>query len=203
MIQQQQQQTSSSATSSSLTEPTPSLHSNGSSSSPSKPAETKSIARNTALLDESSTMMSHLSTPALEKKLKELKDKSNDLSQVLTQKLASSQSGQNLLHIGTSLSTLPPGLHSLLTQIHPLVSATEQTEQKHVQVLQTLVEHSNRIRKEQRRVHHAHLGADLYADLLAAEDCVTQDRTLRKQTLHDSSDYGKRKDSVDESVVVE
>jgi conserved oligomeric Golgi complex subunit 2 len=80
-----------------------------------------------------------MSTSALETKLKELRERSNKHSQLLTAKLASSQSGQNLLHIGTSLSTLPPDLHSLLTQLHPVLSSAETTEKVHHEHLSKLV----------------------------------------------------------------
>jgi hypothetical protein len=124
-----------------------------------------------------------MSTSALERKLRDLKEKSNKHSQVLTAKLASSQSGQNLLHIGTSLSTLPPDLHSLLTQLHPVLSAAESTEKQYQQRLQKLVKCGNEIRTEQRRVEHARECADLYQDLLAAELVVKRDAAYRRSTL--------------------
>jgi len=122
-----------------------------------------------------------MSTSALESKLRTLREKSNEHSQVLTQKLASSQSGQNLLHIGTSLSSLPPDLHSLLTQLHPVLSATESTEQSQLSQLQALVANANEIRREQRRMAHAQECANLYQDLLAAERDVKRDAALRRQ----------------------
>lgn len=119
-------------------------------------------------------------TSALESKLRTLREKSNQHSQILTQKLASSQSGQNLLHIGTSLSTLPPDLHSLLTQLHPVLSAAESTEQQQLQKLESLVQNANEIRGEQRRMVHAAECADLYQDLLAAERDVKRDAMWRR-----------------------
>lgn len=121
-----------------------------------------------------------MSTSALQAKLKDLKEKSNKQSQVLTAKLASSQSGQNLLHIGTSLSTLPPDLHSLLTQLHPVLSAAESTEKQYMQRLQNLVDCGNQIRTEQRRVAYAKESSDLYKDLLAAELVVKRDASSRR-----------------------
>jgi hypothetical protein len=121
-------------------------------------------------------------TSALEAKLKTLREKSNQHSQILTQKLASSQSGQSLLHIGTSLSTLPPDLHSLLTQLHPVLSAAETTEQQQLQELRSIVQHANEIRTERRRMVHAAECAELYQDLLAAEQDVKRDATLRRNT---------------------
>ena len=135
-----------------------------------------------------------MSTTALENKLKHLREQSNQHSQVLTQKLASSQSGQNLLHIGTSLSTLPPDLHSLLTQTHPVLSATEQSEREQLQHLTKLVETAKQIQLEQRRVQHAKSAADLYADLCAAEQSVTRDINLRrygKETLEPDDIQGE------------
>ena len=128
-----------------------------------------------------------MSTSALQNKLRDLKDKSNKHSQVLTAKLASSQSGQNLLHIGTSLSTLPPDLHSLLTQLHPVLSAAESTEKHYVQQLQTIVECGNEIRIEQRRVSHAQECANLYRDLLGAERVVKRHANLRRTNMGLSS----------------
>lgn len=122
-----------------------------------------------------------MSTSALEAKLKDLKDKSNKHSQILTAKLASSQSGQNLLHIGTSLSTLPPDLHSLLSQLHPVLSSAEATEKAYVEHLQKLVAQGNEIRREQRKVAYAQEAADLYEDLLAAEAVVRQDASERRK----------------------
>lgn len=126
-------------------------------------------------------------TSQLESRLRSLREKSNQHSQILTQKLASSQSGQNLLHIGTSLSTLPPDLHSLLTQLHPVLSAAETTEQQQLQKLQDLVKHANEIRVEQRRMVHAVECADLYQDLLAAERDVKRDATLRNKQMGKSA----------------
>ena len=122
-----------------------------------------------------------MSTSALEAKLKELREKSNKHSQLLTAKLASSQSGQNLLHIGTSLSTLPPDLHSLLTQLHPVLSSAETTEKVHHENLAKLVECGNAIRQEQRRVIYTEGAADLYEDLVAAEHVVQMDIKTREQ----------------------
>jgi hypothetical protein len=124
-----------------------------------------------------------MSTSALERKLRDLREKSNKHSQILTQKLASSQSGQNLLHIGTSLSTLPPTLHSLLTQLHPVLSSAESTEKQYLQQLSKLVKCGNEIRFENRKVDHAMECADLYQDLQAAELVVKRDAGYRRSNL--------------------
>ena len=124
-----------------------------------------------------------MSTSALEIKLKDLKGKSTKHSQILTAKLASSQSGQNLLHIGTSLQTLPPDLHSLLTQLHPVLSCAESSEKEYLRRLQKLVQCGNDIRFEERRVRNAKECAGLYEDLLAAETMVHKDSSRRRQQL--------------------
>jgi hypothetical protein len=131
--------------------------------------------------DSAKDIPTAMSTSALESKLKDLKEKSNKHSQILTAKLASSQSGQNLLHIGTSLSTLPPDLHSLLTQLHPVLSSAESTEKAFLQRLQRLVQCGNEIRLEERRVEHAKDCAELYQDLLAAEGVVKRDAAQRRR----------------------
>jgi hypothetical protein len=122
--------------------------------------------------EEEEEMISALSTQALELKLQTLRDQSNKHSQALTQKLATSQSGQNLLHIGSSLSTLPPDLHALLTQLHPVLSSAESAEKQYLATLQKLVTSANDIRLAQRRVDHAVECAHLYQDLCAAEQQV-------------------------------
>ena len=123
-----------------------------------------------------------MSTSALENKLKDLKAKSNKHSQILTAKLASSQSGQNLLHIGTSLQTLPPDLHSLLTQLHPVLSSAETAEKEYLKRLQKLVQCGNDIRLEERRVENTRECAGLYEDMLAAENRLRKDPAQRQDT---------------------
>jgi len=110
-----------------------------------------------------------LSTAALELKLKELQEEARDHSQVLTKKLSSSQSGQNLLHIGSSLSTLPPDLHSLLTTVHPLHTSIENSESAQLQSLRKLVVQANRMRERNQRVQKAYACSELYTDLVSAE----------------------------------
>lgn len=113
-----------------------------------------------------------MNTSALEAKLRQVRDAAQEHSQVLTQKLASSPSGQNLLHIGTSLSTLPPDLHTLLTHMHPFVNVLEGFEKDQRKALTTLVEKATAIRQDQHRVRSAERAADLYADLTSAEACI-------------------------------
>ena len=130
-----------------------------------------------------------LPTSALEAKLRTLREQSQKHSQALTQKLATSQSGQNLLHIGTSLSTLPPDLHSLLTQLHPLLSATEGTEKEFFELLQKLVACANDIRILQRRIDNARNCAQLYEDLEASERDVKRDAKHRRGVDDMNSDF--------------
>lgn len=114
----------------------------------------------------------NMSTAALETKLRQVREAAQEHSQVLTQKLASSPSGQNLLHIGTSLSTLPPDLHTLLTHMHPFVNVLEGFEQDQRKALTQLVEKATTVRQDQHRVRTAGRAADLYADLVSAEACI-------------------------------
>lgn len=124
---------------------------------------------------------SALSTGALQSKLRRLREQSQAHSQLLTQKLASSQSGQNLLHIGTSLSSLPPDLHSLLSELHPVLAAAEQSEKEQRERLQTLVDQAAEIRIAQRRVHSAAECARWWADLQAAEASVQAEMVQGQQ----------------------
>ena len=131
-----------------------------------------------------------LPTTALEAKLRTLREQSQKHSQALTQKLATSQSGQNLLHIGTSLSTLPPDLHSLLTQLHPLLSATEGNEKECFELLEKLVTFANDIRILQRRIDNAQDCAKLYEDLEASERDVKRDLQYRMNGMDNSIEEG-------------
>jgi hypothetical protein len=127
----------------------------------------------------------NLSTGSLESKLGQLREAAQEQSQVLTQKLASSSSGQNLLHIGTSLSTLPPDLHTLLTHMHPFVNVLEDFEKDQRKSLINLVEKGSAVRQAQHRVHTAERAADLYADLTSAETCIREE-TQRSRQPEDS-----------------
>eukprot|EP00536_Pseudo-nitzschia_multiseries_P001971 jgi/Psemu1/251169/estExt_Genewise1Plus.C_260100 len=144
-----------------------------------------------------------MSTSALESKLKDLKAKSIKHSQILTAKLASSQSGQNLLHIGTSLQTLPPDLHSLLTQLHPVLSCAEKAEKDYLQRLQKLVQCGNEIRLEERRGGNARECAGLYEDLLAAEKRVRQDASQRRNNTVVWTDEDSSYDKLDHISLLE
>jgi len=133
-----------------------------------------------------------MSTSALESRLRKLREDSQKHSQILTQKLASSQSGQNLLHIGTSLSTLPPDLHSLLTHLHPFLSAAEQAEGENLKELTDIVQAAHKIRLEQRRVRQAFAAAELYSDLQAAESSVQRQKREHQQQPRNPSESASR-----------
>lgn len=119
----------------------------------------------------------NMNTSALESKLRQVREAAQEHSQILTQKLASSPSGQNLLHIGTSLSTLPPDLHTLLTHMHPFLNVLEGFEQEERKALKTLVDKATAIRQAQHRVQSSKRAADLYADLTSAEACMDGDES--------------------------
>ena len=141
-----------------------------------------------------------MSTSALEDKLKDLRAKSNKHSQLLTARLASSQSGQNLLHIGTSLQTLPPDLHSLLTQLLPVLSCAETAEKEYLQRLERLVDCGTRIKVERRRVGHARECADLFRDLVVAEERVRLDASQRKRASSFASSFASASTSTADHV---
>jgi hypothetical protein len=121
-----------------------------------------------------------ISNAALEAKLKTLKEQSTKHSQILTQKLASSQSGQNLLHMGSSLSTLPPDLHSMLQNLHPLLSATETYEKAQKSELDKILDIQASIRHQTQRCEQAAEAAEIYQDLVAAERTVQRDLQLQR-----------------------
>ena len=138
------------------------------------------------------------STSALEMKLRKLRDDSQKLSQVLTQKLASSQSGQDLLHIGTSLSTLPPDLHSLLSGLHPVLAAAEDAESAISKALTQVVDVAQSVRRERRRCEEAESSANLYADLTAAEAVVASERNYSTNATNAS---GRRQEQILEKLL--
>ena len=111
-------------------------------------------------------------TSSLESQLRTLKERSQSLSQSLTQKLATSQSGQNLLHIGPSLSTLPPDLHSLITNLQPLKRDIEQFQEKCYAEYKLLNESSHNIEYMLKRCRNSNDCANMYQDLVSAEQDI-------------------------------
>lgn len=154
--------------------------------------------------NEPITIPSNLSSTGLENKGKQLRELAAQTSAVLTQKLASSQSGQNLLHMGSSLSTLPPVVHSLLQQLHPLLAAVEQTESDQVNAINELYEKALAIRQAQRRSQHAIDCSIAYQDLVAAEKVIQRDTHHRRHGTYriasDSNDEGKEVDDSQDDV---
>jgi len=153
--------------------------------------------------DDETAGISPLSTLALEQKLKTLRDQSNQHSAALTQRLATSQSGQNLLHIGSSLSTLPPDLHALLQQLHPILSEAESLEQDHVGLLTKWVGLGNEIRADQRRVVHAQECQEYLEDLDAAERNVVRVLRHQKKATGLSVEEGERQQQDEEDERME
>lgn len=122
-----------------------------------------------------------LSNSALEAKAKQLQVESAKLSAALTLKLATSQSGQNLLHMGTSLSSLPPDLHALLQNLHsPLLQHTEGYEAAVAALLERVVAADRGMRHQRARGRAAAMAADAYQDLVAAERTVQSDVLQRR-----------------------
>jgi len=124
---------------------------------------------------------SNLSTMELESKLQSLRGQSNKLSQELTQRLATSESGQNLMQIGPSLSTLPPDLHSLITCVQPLLSDVEEYEETNTKELDRLHQYQEIIDSSSARARHARHCVALFEDLCAGERDVKRDVALQKK----------------------
>jgi len=110
-----------------------------------------------------------MTSSSLENRLSSLRTQSNALQRSLTQQLATSPSGQKLLHIGPSLSTIPPDLHLLITNLTPLLDDLASYEEKCNLELNKIVESSDAIRSAERRAMHARDCALIYQDLLAGE----------------------------------
>ena len=148
----------------------------------------------------STTTTQPLSNSALEAKARQLREQSASHSQILTQKLASSQSGQNLLHMGTSLSTLPPDLHLLLQNLHPILSATETTEKQQRAQLEQIVQTRQEICHQEQRCQQAETASEIYQDLVAAERTVRRDLNWRRYgSMDPDRKKGENDDDDDES----
>ena len=112
------------------------------------------------------------STPYLQSRLLQLRTQSQDVSTELTKKLATSRSGQSLLHIGPSLSTLPPDLTSLLDALSPLVAEVEQYEKEKRAELERLVGMGREVQCARKRREFGVQCAEMYKDLRGAEEVV-------------------------------
>eukprot|EP00584_Thalassiosira_punctigera_P007234 CAMPEP_0172538914 /NCGR_PEP_ID=MMETSP1067-20121228/10199_1 /TAXON_ID=265564 ORGANISM="Thalassiosira punctigera, Strain Tpunct2005C2" /NCGR_SAMPLE_ID=MMETSP1067 /ASSEMBLY_ACC=CAM_ASM_000444 /LENGTH=984 /DNA_ID=CAMNT_0013324507 /DNA_START=27 /DNA_END=2981 /DNA_ORIENTATION=- len=125
------------------------------------------------------------STPYLQSRLVQLRNQSQELSSELTKKLATSRSGQSLLHIGPSLSTLPPDLSSLLDALSPLLKEVQSYEADNRRELERIVTRGREVRRTVRKRKFAVECAEIYGDLLGAEEVLRSDVGRRIQ-----EDYG-------------
>ncbi len=124
--------------------------------------------------------LSNLSTPLLNSKLTTLKSQSATLASTLTAKLASSPSGQSLLHIGPSLSTLPPDIQSLLASLEPMLHQIEEYEKYNQNELIRIVTAGKLVEAECRRAANARECNDLLSGLVAAEEILSSYSDIRK-----------------------
>ena len=120
-------------------------------------------------------------TPQLEGRLSVLRSRSTELSAQLTQRLATSQSGQDLLHIGPSLSTLPPDLRTLLDSLRPPLEEVERFESASRSELEGLVRRGDAVRAAARSAGQARECAEVYADLCRSEEDVRGDGSAERQ----------------------
>lgn len=132
------------------------------------------------------------STPYLQSKLTQLRNQSQELSSELTKKLATSRSGQSLLHIGPSLSTLPPDLSSLLDALSPLLQDVQQYESDNRAELDRLVTQGRAVQCTVRKRQFAVECAEIYRDLVGAEDVLRKDVDRRMVEDHGVGSEGKK-----------
>lgn len=143
-------------------------------------AATPSWSESATVLNNSTTEF-YIPTSDLESKLHALREQSNKLSQELTQRLATSESGQNLMQIGPSLSTLPPDLHSLITCIKPLLHDVEEYVEANAVELERLEQYQLNIEACSARAQHARQCVALYEDLSAGERDVKRELLFMKK----------------------
>lgn len=122
---------------------------------------------------------SNMTTSYLQSRLSTLKSQSQNLSNELTKRLATSRSGQSLLNIGPSLSTLPPDLSSLLEAISPLLHEVEMYEKVNCKELNKLVNQGREVQTTIRKRTFALECAEIYRDLVLGEDIVRWDNEWR------------------------
>ena len=115
------------------------------------------------------------STPYLQQRLQQLKTQSHELSTELTKRLATSRSGQSLLHIGPSLSTLPPDLSSLIDALTPLLGEVQNYESLNRCELERLVGEGQSVQTAIRKREFAVECAEIYSDLVGAEEVLRKD----------------------------
>lgn len=134
------------------------------------------------------------STPYLQSRLTQLRHQSQELSSELTKKLATSRSGQSLLHIGPSLSSLPPDLSSLLDALSPLLKEVQQYEADNRSELDRLVSQGRVVQCTVRKRQFAVECAEIYRDLVGAEEVMRKDAERRMVEDHGVGSGGTKKE---------
>ena len=133
------------------------------------------------------------STPYLQSRLSQLKTQSQNLSTELTKKLASSRSGQSLLNIGPSLSTLPPDLTSLIDALSPLLSEVSNYESLNVDELTKLVNQGKVVQCTIQKQEYAIKCSEIYNELVSAEEILKMDAGRRMTDMLGSGGDKKKK----------
>jgi conserved oligomeric Golgi complex subunit 2 len=119
------------------------------------------------------------SNAALERRAAQMRAEAEERSAALTQQLATTLSGQNLLHMGQQLNNLiPPNLHALVQHLAPLsVEPLERALQPPLSRLQRTAAVCLAARDRAERAQHA---VHLYQDLCGAERGMTNAATLER-----------------------
>ena len=130
------------------------------------------------------------STPYLQSRLSQLKTQSQNLSTELTKKLASSRSGQSLLNIGPSLSTLPPDLTSLIDALSPLLSEVSTYESTNIDELTKLVNQGKVVQCTIQKQEYAMKCSEIYNELVSAEEILKMDAGRRMTDMLGSGKGG-------------
>ena len=151
--------------------------------------ESNATTASSSSTDLSTTSFLNLSTPLLQSKLSHLQSQSASLASTLTARLASSPSGQSLLHMGPSLSTLPPDLHSLLSAVEPLCKSVADYQNLNQVELVRIVTAGKVIEREVRRGRQAELCRGLWNQLCAAETIVKNENAVTKDAEEDREDW--------------
>lgn len=138
-------------------------------------SKTEMLDEEDYLSEDWARSLATFSTPSLQSKLKSLQEKSNNLSSTLTARLASSPAGQSLLHIGPSLSSLPPDLQTLLSNLEPMVNQVAEFKLLNQREFHRIVSTANTIKLEYRRNVHARECADLLQELEVSERILLEE----------------------------
>ena len=138
-------------------------------------------------------------TQQLQQRLSSLKVQSSNLSSELTKRLATSRSGQSLLHIGPSLSTLPPDLSSLTDAITPLITDITNYESSTIIEYKQLIGQYNTINTLLIRNKYAKECSTLYNELVVAENIVLFDveQRMKEVTVVSGSGSGSNNNKTD------